>query len=494
MPDYTTFSTKYNNYLFSFNKKYSIYFHHLMRSLINHLERKKQKNGDQLVDEKESDNLVSQNKNDKLEYYKRKYEFLRENGFFENIDNEQIIGGRLKESDIEYELSNLRAIVFEITERCNLQCKYCFYGDSYNTHDSRVNLDLNILDARAIVDYLIPKWLSKLNTNSEKEIFIGFFGGEPLLNFSFIETFVLYINQVSKNTGLTFRFNMTTNGVLLNKYIDFISNNNFALTISLDGEAFANSYRLFPNGKESFDLVYNNIHLVKQKYPDFFERNVLFNAVLHDRNDYISTQQFAWREFNKSIQGSEVNPLLTGNNFNYDGHSYDFRKSEHKRCFLSSGESLSYNMFLRNYSNNHFSAIDDLYNFNASSNSLPTGTCNPFSKRMFVTAKGKILPCEAISHQFALGNVQGGTVNLEPKVIVKMYNGYFEKLKGRCNSCFRVNLCKECLFLNMINDEQSLKCSFLNNESHKGLLNDYYSFFEALPELYSEIWRKTRYA
>lgn len=298
MPDYTTFSTKYNNYLFSFNKKYSIYFHHLMRSLINHLERKKQKNGDQLVDEKESDNLVSQNKNDKLEYYKRKYEFLRENGFFENIDNEQIIGGRLKESDIEYELSNLRAIVFEITERCNLQCKYCFYGDSYNTHDSRVNLDLNILDARAIVDYLIPKWLSKLNTNPEKEIFIGFFGGEPLLNFSFIETFVLYINQVSKNTGLTFRFNMTTNGVLLNKYIDFISNNNFALTISLDGEAFANSYRLFPNGKESFDLVYNNIHLVKQKYPDFFERNVLFNAVLHDRNDYISTQQFAWREFN----------------------------------------------------------------------------------------------------------------------------------------------------------------------------------------------------
>lgn len=44
MPKYTTFSTKYNNYLFSFNKKYSINFHHLMRSLINHLERKKQKN------------------------------------------------------------------------------------------------------------------------------------------------------------------------------------------------------------------------------------------------------------------------------------------------------------------------------------------------------------------------------------------------------------------------------------------------------------------
>jgi uncharacterized protein len=151
-------------------------------------------------------------------------------------------------------------------------------------------------------------------------------------------------------------------------------------------------------------------------------------------------------------------------------------------------------MFLRNYSNNHFSAIDDLYKFNASSNSLPTGTCNPFSKRMFVTAKGKILPCEAISHQYALGNVQDGTVYLEPKVIVKMYNGYFEKLKGRCNSCFRVNLCKECLFLNMLNDEQSLKCSFLNNERHKGLLNDYYSFFEAMPELYSEIWRKTRYA
>jgi len=442
----------------------------------------------------ESFGLLFSNEETAQTYYKKKFNFLRDNGYFETINNKQIIGGRLKSSDIDYELSNLRALVFEITERCNLQCKYCFYGDNYQSHDTRTNLDLSISNAIAVIEYLLPKWLSKNNHNPEKEIFIGFFGGEPLMNFPFIQELVSYIEELRKKTRLIFRFNMTTNGVLLNQYVDFIVKHNFALTISIDGNEFANSYRLFPNGKESFKVVFMNTLFLKENYPSFFDNCVQLNAVLHDRNEYISLQDFIWREFKKAVTGSEVNPLLVGKNFNYDGHDYDFNKSEHIRCFLSSGESLSYNMFLRNYTNNHFSTIDDLFYFNNNMNYLPTGTCNPFSKRMFVTAKGKILPCEAISHEFVLGYVQEGSVFVDYEKIVEMYNGYFEKLLGRCNSCYRVNLCKECLFLNIIKDDKSMKCSYLKNEDHKNLLSDYYSFFEAFPDVYNEIWRKTRYA
>ncbi|MCK9450864.1 MAG: radical SAM peptide maturase [Bacteroidales bacterium] len=495
MPDFNLFTTKHNQYLFSFYKKHIIYMNPMVVRYIK-LKDFNATNNRSITEENqdESDSLLFKTKEKADIYYKRKFEFLKENGFFNTISNEQIIGGRLKPSDINYELSNLRALVFEITERCNLQCKYCFYGDNYHTHDSRNNLDLSIANAKAVIEYLIPKWLSKVNSNLEKEIFIGFFGGEPLLNFPFIEELVSYIEELSKNTPLNFRFNMTTNGVLLNQHIEFIAKNNFALTISLDGDSFANSYRLFPNNKESFKVVFKNIHLVKRNYPSFFEQNVLFNAVLHDRNDFISIQEFIWREFKKSIAGTEVNPLLVGKKFNYDGHNYDLNKSEHKKCFLSSGESLSYNMFLRNYTNNHFSTIDDLFNYNTKGNFLPTGTCNPFSKRMFVTAKGKILPCEAIAHEYSLGNVQNGKVFLDYEKIVMMYNNHFEKLKGKCNNCYRVNLCKECLFLNIIKEDKTVKCSHLKNEDHIDLLRDYYSFFEAFTDVYSEIWRKTRYA
>lgn len=38
---------------------------------------------------------------------------------------------------------------------------------------------------------------------------------------------------------------------------------------------------------------------------------------------------------------------------------------------------------------------------------IPTGTCIPLVKRMFVTVTGKILPCERIGQQFALGKGNG---------------------------------------------------------------------------------------
>jgi hypothetical protein len=62
-----------------------------MSSLAQDQKHKMQNNENQLVVEKGTDSLVNQNENDRPEYYRRKYEFLREHGFFENIDNEQIM-------------------------------------------------------------------------------------------------------------------------------------------------------------------------------------------------------------------------------------------------------------------------------------------------------------------------------------------------------------------------------------------------------------------
>lgn len=39
----------------------------------------------------------------------------------------------LSERHVIYELANLKQLTFEVTDACNLKCKYCGYGEFYNT-------------------------------------------------------------------------------------------------------------------------------------------------------------------------------------------------------------------------------------------------------------------------------------------------------------------------------------------------------------------------
>ncbi|MDP2423897.1 MAG: radical SAM peptide maturase [Bacteroidales bacterium] len=491
----TTFfsTTNKNSYLYSFKRNYFLFAHPIIRRLYQ-----KEFSTD---DEKYYD--LTRDKNDFSEkqtfsysdykYYIRKYRMIKESGCFSEKDGSKIIDGLLSPHDIEYELCNLRTLVFEVTEKCNLSCDYCFYGDHYSQYEKRKNLDFPLENAIAMLVFLKEKWTSKQNISREKEIYIGFYGGEPLLNFPFISTIVKHVQNIQQQTGLKFRFNMTTNAVLLDKYIDYLVEHNFALTLSIDGNKFENGYRVFPNGKPSYNIVYKNIMLLKSNYPTYYQQSVLLNAVLHDKNNFIEIEKFAKNEFDKTIRGSEVNPLLVGKDFKYKGHKYDLIKENDARCFLSSDEPTHYNMFLRNFTNFHFEDYNDLYYSNKAPHFLPTGTCNPFSKRMFITAQGKILPCEVVGHGFALGEVVDGKVELEINNIANTYNTYFKRIRIKCNTCHRINFCTDCLFLNIIKNGSTLICNMLNSLEHGKLLEDYYTFFETFPKIYYKIWEDARY-
>ena len=90
----------------------------------------------------------------------------------------------LNKSNISYQLSNLRQIVFEVTDACNLKCKYCGYGEFYEDYDKRENKNLSIEETIAVLDYLIQFWQSNQNVSFNKNVFISFYSGEPLLKYS----------------------------------------------------------------------------------------------------------------------------------------------------------------------------------------------------------------------------------------------------------------------------------------------------------------------
>jgi len=73
---------------------------------------------------------------------------------------------------------------------------------------------------------------------------------------------------------------MTTNAVLLDKYMAFLVENEFEMLISLDGNRYNDSYRMFKTGKTSFDKVVANVDRLYTKYPSYFKDKVNFNSVL----------------------------------------------------------------------------------------------------------------------------------------------------------------------------------------------------------------------
>lgn len=59
---------------------------------------------------------------------------------------------------IAYQLRNLKQIVFEVTDRCNLNCRYCGYGDFYDNYDTREKKELPIEKAKLFLDYMFDFW------------------------------------------------------------------------------------------------------------------------------------------------------------------------------------------------------------------------------------------------------------------------------------------------------------------------------------------------
>ena len=55
-------------------------------------------------------------------------------------------------------LINLKQLVFEVTDGCNLHCKYCAYAELYEGYDLRQNKNMPFHKAKLIMDYLQELW------------------------------------------------------------------------------------------------------------------------------------------------------------------------------------------------------------------------------------------------------------------------------------------------------------------------------------------------
>lgn len=402
----------------------------------------------------------------------------------------------ITKDDVCYQLANIGHIGFEVTDSCNLRCTYCIYGDFYFDHDLRYDKNMDVDKAKLLIDYLILAVKSPQNVNCENNIYVSFYGGEPLLNMSFIKEIVDY-TQTMKSPSLKFCYMMTTNAVYLRKYIDFLYTNDFYITISLDGRAENDSYRKFPNGKSSFDIVYNNLKFIQENYKGFFDGRISFNAVVHNLSNFQEAFSFIYHEFGKVPLLSPLNPVGVKSEKKDDfmrlATPKESEENEELQREMEMALGLKYSRygklqeFLYAYSGNVFDDYNSLLVKKENMRTTPTATCIPFSKRIFMTVNNKILPCERIGQQFYLGTVTDDGVNIDCKAIADKYNSYYNSLKSQCERCYSKQNCDECMF-GIPGLGVNPKCQkFTDKDAFEEMLRKHIDFLAKEPESYRRV-------
>ena len=408
---------------------------------------------------------------------------------------------KISHLDIEYSLANLKQLVFEVTDACNLRCKYCAYADLYEGYDQRENLKLPFQKPKLIIDYLYEYWEKRYCIEVNDPITIGFYGGEPLLNVPFIQQVINYIESLNP-IGKKFHYNMTTNAILLDRYMDFLAENEFRLLISLDGDEKGQSYRVDTKGKNSFDKVLANIQLLRSKYPSYFEHYVMFNSVLHNRNEVESTYRFIKDKFGKEPMISPLNnsgvrkDKLQEFYQAYQNVATSIQKANNcealkNELFIKSPETGALVNYIYHHTGNVFNDYNDLLLGREGSSFPPSGTCIPFSKKMFITVKGRILQCEKIDHEFALGQITNKKVELNLEQAARQHNKYTFRYMNQCKTCAAKQLCTQCVYqIDDIHDKTSKCYSYYSATQHEKQKEYYMDHLDKHPELYNRILKE----
>ena len=178
--------------------------------------------------------------------------------------------------DLDFTINSIGII---LSYACNMQCKYC----SAVFHDDKDQIDLDTLK-----EFIVS--ILKKNNSSENRIHIRFYGGEPLLSYDIIRDIVLFL----KHTHYNFAFSLSTNGTLFDQQkLKFLFDNNFFITISLDGPPHINDkYRVFKDGTSTSQTILTGINKIMQTYPDWMKTNISINSVVIPDISILKRQEF----------------------------------------------------------------------------------------------------------------------------------------------------------------------------------------------------------
>lgn len=162
---------------------------------------------------------------------------------------------------------SIHLCVFHIHNYCNLGCKYCYMANPPKKR--RISLEVMKRTVQKIVD------------SQSKNITFEFHGGEPTMSMGLIKQFIEFLENNYVKYFDSISYSIQTNGYNISeKAIEFMSEKNFQIRISLDGDKINHdSYRITKKGQGTFEKIIDNIKIMNN-YNIFPE----VCCVIHKKN------------------------------------------------------------------------------------------------------------------------------------------------------------------------------------------------------------------
>lgn len=338
----------------------------------------------------------------------------------------------------------LTQLILQVTQQCNLRCAYCAYSGIYEGNRTHSPNHMMFETAKKAVDFFFAHSIDNARVS------IGFYGGEPLLEFDLIEKIVDYISQ--KNEGKKVVYGLTTNGTLLKgRCAKFLAENEFDIGISLDGSKTEHdACRKFPDGSGSFDVVIKNIEDLSRRYPEYTMQKVKFFTTVNPYMDlgcvlnYFDSSELI---DNRNILYNTMVDVDLKDGVSYQESYYQIRNYEYVRMLFAMVGKIE-DKYISRLIVGNVDQIDRLWKSVHRKKALQPisyqgGPCLPGILRLFVRYDGSFFPCERVNENldyYKIGSVEDGF--------------YFERIKAllnvgklteeECKNCWNLRHCLVC--------------------------------------------------
>lgn len=383
---------------------------------------------------------------------------------------------------------NLSQMTLELTQRCNLRCKYCIYQDEngkFRNFSESNDMSLNI--AQKALDYAV-------NHAQDKDFYLTFYGGEPLLKFDLISQCVEYLK--SKKMKNNIFYSTTTNLTLMTKEKAeyFASLSNFSVVCSIDGdEEIHDANRVTINNTGSHALAINGLKNLVEAYGRENVSQILINMVL--------TEPYTKEKFDRIQNFIDTCPYIFPEmTIMYSYADYGKTSDDETKLNLPNNKALEYwnpvqkweqdkqdnNKSLFSTNNRHRSFLK-VHNRELSNRPIKgylfNACCIPASRKIYVTTNGDFQACEQMGQAPVIGNVFKG-IDIDT-IQQKFINEYENKSIPDCSQCWAIRLCNLC-YARCYNNEgidiktKRVKC-FHERRMVEHTLSEYHRLLEEDP-------------
>lgn len=319
-----------------------------------------------------------------------------------------------------------------VTQRCNLKCKYCF------VHQQPKEIDFNT--AKDAIDFYANNALLEAIEPS-----VTFFGGEPMLKYEeIIKPLVKYI----RSTYGDYNISITTNGTILNEEVyKFFKENDVGMLLSLDGmEEIQNHNRPYHSGKGSFKDIDIQMHL--KYYPNGTLRATVDPDTVHllysnylwgqkqgfKRCAFVTNSGGAWTDEKISIYKRQLD-LVTAHIIHSKKNNMPFLQYE--------------KIFEKSYEYELLNKIDETFFRDDRANQPACGKCGlGASIYGSVGSSGDIYSCQEMTEnpehdEFIIGNIYTGMNEEKRLALVNSFTTkkVKSKVKNRCETCRLNKVC-----------------------------------------------------